>query len=29
MEKNSTKSFEGLIMWQEAHKVTLLVYELS
>ena len=29
MEENSTKSFESLIMWQEAHKVTLRVYELT
>ena len=29
MENSSTKSFESLIMWQEAHKVTLLVYELT
>ena len=26
---DSTKSFESLIMWQESHKVTLLVYELT
>ena len=29
MENSSTKSFESLIMWQEAHKITLLVYELT
>jgi len=29
MENNSTKSFENLIMWQEAHKITLFVYKLT
>ena len=29
MEEGSTKSFESLLMWQEAHKLTLLVYELT
>ena len=29
MEGNTTKSFESLIMWQEAHKTTLLVYRLT
>ena len=29
MEESSTKSFESLVMWQEAHKLTLLVYELT
>ena len=29
MEENSTKTFENLIMWQEAHKITLLVYKLT
>jgi four helix bundle protein len=29
MGEGSTKSFESLLMWQEAHKLTLLVYELT
>ena len=29
MESKPTKSFESLIMWQEAHKMTLLVYKLT
>ena len=29
MEGDTTRSFEDLIMWQEAHKVVLLVYELT
>ncbi len=29
MGEGSTKSFESLIMWQEAHKVTLFVYKLT
>jgi four helix bundle protein len=29
MEENSTKTFESLIMWQEAHKITLFVYKLT
>jgi len=29
MEESSTKSFESLIMWQEAHKITLFVYKLT
>jgi four helix bundle protein len=29
MGENATKSFESLIMWQEAHKITLLVYRLT
>ena len=29
MEENVARSFESLIMWQEAHKVTLLVYKLT
>ena len=29
MEGGSTKSFESLIMWKEAHKMTLLVYGLT
>jgi four helix bundle protein len=29
MEENTTKSFESLIMWQEAHKTTLQVYALT
>ena len=29
MDESSTKSFESLIMWREAHKVTLRVYELT
>ena len=29
MEGEATKSFESLIMWQEAHKITLFVYKLT